>query len=321
MLIQAGPKPPPESEIEAGVIEDARARQRRQRHAGAVLVATALVGGAIAFGMLGGGGGAGAGRGAPAGPSGSGPAANPAHLGADRLFAGAPATQPSVADDVEPAVCPLAHRSRYLPRWSGCVSARIADLSGDGSRELVLIYSHLRHTHLEGTFAGEPERMKRGYPARQAMLRVVRSDGESTTTRIAGTKAAALLSIARVGEGRSEEIFIFTGGISSGSYAAAYGLYHGRLVPAGVTLDYGGDSGEAAGFDCLPGRPPRVIQRHFLFDGTPDNFDKQLETNVIYVWHGPRLVRAARHRFSHEGLLTSADSRVGVGCLRGISRR
>jgi hypothetical protein len=58
------PLPPlaPDQEIEAGVIEDARARQRRHRGiAAALIVAAALMAGVI-LGFTGGGGGSRAGR-------------------------------------------------------------------------------------------------------------------------------------------------------------------------------------------------------------------------------------------------------------------
>jgi len=79
MVVQLPPEhdtPPAPAEVEAGVIDDARARHRRERWAGAILAAIAIVAGLIfAFG---GGGGAGAGKRGHGGGLPSGAAAQPA---------------------------------------------------------------------------------------------------------------------------------------------------------------------------------------------------------------------------------------------------
>ena len=63
MVVQT-PTPPrtPDDEIDAGVIEDARARQRRHRRIGVALLATAAALGILILGIAGGGGGARAAR-------------------------------------------------------------------------------------------------------------------------------------------------------------------------------------------------------------------------------------------------------------------
>jgi hypothetical protein len=84
------------------------------------------------------------------------------------------------------------------------------------------------------------------YAATGAALRVVAPDGQVVTARLSGLKAAAVLGLAHVNDERGEELFLQTSQISSGANAVAYGLENGRLIPAGVTLSYGGDSASRA---------------------------------------------------------------------------
>ena len=90
MVVQtpSPPSPAPDLETEAGVIEDARARQRRHRIIAFALVAAAAIGGLI-VGMGGGGGGHGAAGNPHREPSGGG--AGAVHQGA-QSFPGAPVT-------------------------------------------------------------------------------------------------------------------------------------------------------------------------------------------------------------------------------------
>jgi hypothetical protein len=206
----------------------------------------------------------------------------------------------------------------------------VADVSGSGRPELVMTYSRLSHIGY-----GSPPRMR--YPAEQAMLRVVSLDGHVTTTpidfmttpfsrtpaRLQKAQAAALVSVSHVSDEPGKEIFLQTGQISSGSMAPAYGLAHGRLVPSGVTLAYGGDSGAQAGFQCVAGHPPRLIQYIYaLIRGigavrnTVHIYGWWNVTTTTYAWHGPRLVKIAQSTLKRRVL--PHDS-VGAGCLKGIA--
>lgn len=193
-----------------------------------------------------------------------------------------------------------------------------------------MTYSRLSHTGF-----GSPPHMR--YPAEQAMLRVVSPDGHVTTTPIdfmttpsnktpAGVQkaqAAALISVSHVSDEPGKEIFLQTGQISSGSTALAYSLDHGRLVPSGVTLAYGGDSGAQAGFQCAAGDPPRLIQYTYaLIRGikavrnSVHIYGWWKVTTTTYAWHGPRLVKIAQS--THKRRVLPHDS-VGAGCLKGIA--
>ena len=77
MSVKTSPEPtgsagPPRENVDAGVIEDARARQRRHRIIGAALLAGAIAAGTLAIGFGGGGSGngqTGNDRGGASGPS------------------------------------------------------------------------------------------------------------------------------------------------------------------------------------------------------------------------------------------------------------
>ena len=63
MAIQTPPRPPDvDNDIDAGVIEDARARQRRQRRAGAVVALAAVIAAGLLLAFGGGGGNSGGGH-------------------------------------------------------------------------------------------------------------------------------------------------------------------------------------------------------------------------------------------------------------------
>jgi len=81
MAVQTRPTLPPAPDhdgerIEAGVIDDARARQRRQRWFGAALVGAAVIAAGLIIGFSGGGGGSGGGRNSGGNHAGGGAGAN-----------------------------------------------------------------------------------------------------------------------------------------------------------------------------------------------------------------------------------------------------
>ncbi len=227
-------------------------------------------------------------------------------------FPGAPRTQRN-GYGVATGACPLDAANRYLPARSGCVIVRRADLAGDGQQDLVLVYSRLSRRHVSW-FTGAPASLRRMYLADQSFLRVVPAAGTAVTATVAGTKSAAILAIAHVNGDPGDEVFLQTSQISSGSTAVAYGYQHGRLVPAGVTLAYGGDSADKAGFDCLAGR---LVQRTFVLVGRTINSSWR-ETDVTYAWNGARLAKIAQRTFTHDGLPPAGQTGLGAGCVAGI---
>ena len=299
--------------VDAGVIEDARARQRRQRRVGLVLLAAAVA--ALSAGIwTGGGGGGGNDGGHPGGrPSGSGGGPLPALASASARFPGAPPT--TGVSGVQSQVCPLAPPNRYLPPHSGCVSSRLADIDGDGRPDLIIAYS--RMGQWVPSYPGEPAGLRRNHEARAAFLRVILADGTRVTRRIGVARAAGIDAVAHVSAEPGAEVFLEVQHISSGATVDAYGLHAGRLVPAGVALEYGGDSGVQAGFNCVS-NPPRVIQTLLSFIG-PNEFTRSWrETRVVYAWHGLRLVQTGRRTLRRLVRLRSAETRIGPGCLHGV---
>jgi hypothetical protein len=190
-----------------------------------------------------------------------------------------------------------------------------SEIAGDGRPDLILLYSRLSHERAGQL--GLPASLNKMYVATGAMLRVVRARGGRVTARIDGAKAAAIVAAAHVNDDPGDELFIQVSQISSGAAAVAYGLHDGRLVPAGVTLGYGGDLATKAGFDCLTGHPPRLVQRTFQLIG-PTIYAWWKETDATYVWHGPRLVKIAERTFKRRGLPPASETDVGAGCVAGI---
>jgi len=332
MVVQTPPPSPPEIETEAGVIEDARARQRRHRIIGVVLLAAAAAAVWLIVGMGGGGsGGGGTGRNPLGQPSGS--SSGPAHASQGNPFPDAPTTQ-AHGYGVDDGVCPLAAPNRYLPVRSGCVTVRRVDIGGDGRPDLVLIYSTLTHRRVGGaSFPGAPTYLRRDYYAKQAILRVVQPDGaivtvpitfvthpiNSKATETTAAKAAAISSIGHFSDRPGNEIFVEVFRTSSGAGAVGYSLYHGRLVSAGLEFDYGGDSADQQGFDCVPGSPPRIIQRVYqLIHGIRLDGDTIYglwrETVATYAWHGPRLVKISTTTSTRRLAPPRRETSAGTGC-------
>jgi hypothetical protein len=231
----------------------------------------------------------------------------------------APSTQRNgygVATDT----CPLAPPSRYLPARSGCVTVMRADVNGDGRPDLILVYSRLSRQHLSDYAGSTPASLRREFVADAAFVKVVLANGTSVSTRITGTRgtrAAAIASVARVNDDPGDEIFLEVERISSGATVVAYGFHDGRLVPAGVMLEYGGDSAARAGFNCLPGNPPRLIQRTYELIGPTINGWWQ-QTNITYTWHGPRLAQTAKRTFKRHGAVAVSEMGMGHGCIAGV---
>jgi hypothetical protein len=321
-----------ERELPEVLFEEARRRRRRRWMAGSSVIAVAAIAGWLVLGS-GGGGGGGAAVTANSQPHGGGSGATGSHPTAGSLFPGAPSTSGFYTGPG--ASCPLAPRNRYLPAWSGCVSTMVADVSGSGRADLVIAYSRLRHADVKPL----PRLRKFGtrYPAVQAMLRIVRPDGHLITTtiryrtpaanntpaKLQTADAAALISVAHISGQDGKQMVLQTGQISSGSNALVYSLYGGHLVSSGALLGYGGDGGSQAGFQCVAGSPPRLIQRGYeLIRGIRASGESVhiygwwKVTTTTYAWHGPRL--AAHTAVTVKRRMVPNDT-AGGGCTKGIA--
>lgn len=298
------------------MIDDARARQRAHRRVGGVLVTVAVAAGLILAGVVGGGssGGGHAGGGPSPGPA---PGAGSAHGSASSVFPGAPSTQPN-GYGVASRACPLAPPNHYLPSRSGCVTVIRADVNGDGRPDLIIVYSRLGQRIPSSWYAGAvPPSLRHDFVAEAAFLKTVIAGGGSASVEIPGARAAAVDAVAHVNGTAGREVFLDVSRISSGASDVAYALGDNRLIPAGVTLSVGGDSATKAGFDCLAGTPPRLIQRTFELIG-PTVYGWWRETNVIYAWHGPTLIQISSHTFKRRGAVPTRDTGFGPGCIKGV---
>jgi hypothetical protein len=195
-----------------------------------------------------------------------------------------------------------------------------ADIAGGGRSDLVLVYSHLDHS--SAAYPGGPSVWKTYFGASDATLAVVLADGHRVSTPISTgangrnhrVRVAALIAVKHVDDDPGDEIFLEVSHISSGSNAVAYGLKDGRLVPAGVLLSYGGDSGSQGGFDCqAAAEPPELVQRVFLF-GSPGVRARWKETELTYAWHGPKLLKIASRTFGENGNPSGREIAIGAGC-------
>jgi hypothetical protein len=321
MALQTPPRIPwPDADVNAGVIEDARARQRRHRAVGLLAV---LVVGLALIAELGAGGSGGHRGGAGRTPGGHPPGPKvPSLHSPSQGLAGAPATQRAALDGVSSWQCPAAPRNRYLPAHAGCVTVTRVDMTGGARRDLVIVFSHLTPTR--PLYPGEPPRWKHYSRAHDATLEVILPDGRRISTQVMVTAShgpalpvhvAAIVAAQHVNHDPGAELFLEVGDLSSGSTAVAYALRHDRLVPAGVVLGYGGDSGTQAGFSCdATTRPPELIQRVFAF-GARGLRGPWEETEAIAVWHGPALHIIRRRTLSRRGGNPSPrDIAIGSGC-------
>lgn len=319
MSLQAPPRPAvSKDDADAGVIEDARRRQRRHRIIGMLLFLFVGIGSIAGFGG-GGSGGRGGSGGHGSGPKPPGPEGGALHPAGAGL-AGAPMSQSASVAGVSSWQCPIAPANRYLPARAGCVSVMRADMTGDGRADLVIVYSRLNHR--SAAYPGAPAQWRHYFGASDATLEVVLPGGREIATRLTTTyrgrtdpiHVATIIAAKHVSDHPGAEIFLEIGQISSGSTAAAYGLESGRLAPAGVLLAYGGDSTSQAGFNCrTTTNPPELIQRVFAF-GARGTRARWQETQITYVWHGLRLRKVEEDTSGRSGNLPIGDIEVGRGC-------
>ena len=150
-----------------------------------------------------------------------------------------------------------------------------------------------------------------------AFLQIVVANGTTVSTRISHTRAAAMDAVAHVNDDPGGEIFLEVARISSGANAVAYGFHDGRLIPAGITLSYGGDSASKTDFNCPSGDPPRLSQRTFELIG-PTIYGWWQETTILYAWHGPKLVQTSRSTFRRHGAVRISNLGIGRGCTSGV---
>ena len=218
-------------------------------------------------------------------------------------FPGAPQTQPGdwMSGNV---LCPLAKPNSYLPPRSGCVKALLADVDGDGDRDLVLLYAHLSHRHSGDLYAPtgftlELDRASEGI-VRAQIPKPIEDN-------------ASLVLAGNVNGVPGVELFIQFQQISSGSAAWIYTFHAGQLIRLSVPLAWGGDSATKAGFSCdTRAQPPTLTTRSFELQGTENG--RWRLTRMIYTWHGATLKLTSRRDIERIGLPPKKQTSLGVGC-------
>jgi len=145
---------------------------------------------------------------------------------ASDAFPGAPQTQAhgyGVATDACRSLRPIATCRRAQDgRGDAC------DINGDGRPDLILLYSKLSRHHVGGL--GASSEFRRDYLAEAAYLTVYLAGGGSATTRIVGTRSAAIIAVSHMSDDPGSEVFLQVSEISSGSAAFVYSFNDGRLV-------------------------------------------------------------------------------------------
>lgn len=286
------------TDVEAGIIEDAKARQRRQRRIAAVVLALAGIALGAIFGFGGGNGGGGSGGGSSP-PSGSGGSANP--LASSPGYSAAPHSQAGAFENSQ-FVCPKAAPNRYLPRQAGCVSVKHADVDGDGRTDLVILYANL-----------SSQMIGSDYVPRAWTLEVARAAGPVDRIQIErGDQHPFLLRMANVNDVAGAEIFLQPDEISSGSPVNIYSYGDGALRRAGQFFA-GGDSADRERFSCETKAPARVTQQTMVLLG-PTIYGRWRWTTTTYLWQGPSLKRARQHTIVRTGLPSIGATAFGGGC-------
>lgn len=315
MVVQTRPPTSPapsDQEIDAGVIEDARARQRRHRSIAAVVLAVAVAAALVLVIGGGGGGSAGTGRNPHGQPSGAGGGPVPSSQG--NPFPGAPTSQ-AHGYGVTDRACPLAAPNRYLPARSGCVEVKRADLTGDGQQELVIAYSVLDRRHPYWYNGPVPPEIAKDFVPERPYLEVVFPDGTSVSTQIRGprgTWATAIDFLSHVSKAPGKEIFLEATRLSDRGADVVYSLQNRRLVAAGPNFQYGGDSADRAEFTCVRDAAPGIVQRTLILLG-PTIYGWWKETETRYSWSGAKLVQTAKRTLKEHGQPSSRNL-LGAGC-------
>ena len=200
-------------------------------------------------------------------------------------------------------------------------------MRGGGRQDLVIVYSRLSEQRVPA-YPGEPSSVKHDFEAQAAFLRVVLAGGTSLTTRIHGVdgaKAAWIDSVAHVNADPGDEIFLEVGRISSGATGVAYGFQRRKARPRGRGSVLRRRLGCACRFQLRVGQPTVPDPEVLHLRRSERLLPSWKESETIYAWHGPKLVRLSRRTFkqlvdlSWTGLasMRRVETIIGRGCPSG----
>jgi hypothetical protein len=280
----------------------ARITMPRPRLSGAVLaVAVSVVALMIGAGFLVALHGA---RGGPAAPQTPPPAAG------RHAFPGAPRPARGRFTQHGVFICQRRERNRYLPHAAGCVSSVLrADLTGDGQKDLVILYADLGFRRTAG-----------GWGVEGFTLEVVRPGGAITRKSVQADPFPSVTRVGNINGVPGDELVLHTEDISSGDGYRVYTEHAGRLRDVSpLPLFAGGDSADKEGFACTP--PPRrrfVVRVMSLLGATIDG--RWRWTVFTFRWQpsGVKLRRVSRRTFVRRGLPGRSTMAAGGGCGRAV---
>lgn len=190
--------------------------------------------------------------------------------------------------------CPLAPANRYLPSAAGCVTARRADVDGDGRADLVLLWAKLDGRRLPSAHTLE-------------IVRASRATVAAHTRRFA-LDGAKILRIADVNARAGAEIFVHEAHITTEELAGVY-TFDGHALQRSGEFSYDGtEAGIRSGFTCHGGRRPTIVQ-HFFSEPSPLR-GVWTRTDTTYRWKAGQLRRVKLRK----ARVKPSAAQVGVHC-------
>lgn len=200
---------------------------------------------------------------------------------------------PSSQSFPEFGACPAASPSRYLPKDAGCVTVRRADITGNGSSDVVILFGRLNAKRIPTSFT----------------LEVIEAGGSVLTANVPQPDLNPTIALIRNVNGRpGAEIFVHEGHVTTEEEMGVY-AFDGRGLRRAGGLSYGGeDAGIRFGFTCRTSTPAQIVEHEFLEQTPFKGVWKRRDTT--FRWVGARLVRGA----SRTTVAKPAPAEVGVHC-------
>lgn len=187
-------------------------------------------------------------------------------------------------------VCGRAPHNRYLPRDVGCISVLRADMTGGGTKDLVLLYADLGRHRAGADF--EPTRFT---------LEVVRPGGATARSRVQSEPFPWITRVGNINEVPGDELVLHLDDISSGDTYGIYTFRAGRIKLVRPLLSAGGDSASKEGFACEKLRGTATLTSQTLILLGPTIHGRWRWMVTTYAWRGATLRKVGHHTFLRRG--------------------
>jgi hypothetical protein len=205
-------------------------------------------------------------------------------------------------------ICPQQAHNRYLPRSAGCVTSVLrADMTGGGSKDLVILYADLGFRRKAG-----------GYGVAGFTLEVVRPGGAITRRSVQADPFPWISRVGNINGVPGAELVLHTEDVSSGDGYRVYTDRAERLRDVSpLPLFAGGDSADKEGFACTTSPQRRFVVRVMSLLG-PTIHGRWRWTVLTFRWElgGATLHRLSRRTFVRHGQPPRRDTAAGAGCGR-----